>query len=188
MSRLFLLAALVSLASYLQCAALQMKMAHTPNFFSRRIIAAGVASVGVFLGGGSASFAGELKPTSWDPTVKYEVLNSNPSGQQTKVGDLVAVRFKGAYQGNVFDDTFVTEQPYFFRAGVGLLLKGLDNAVVNMHIGEKYHLVFSGDNSFLKMKPSAPGKPRIPAGAELDYEIELIELPGTNEEFIGDVE
>jgi len=179
-----LLATLIALLVCAQCASLHMKMV----FFKKRTIAASLLSAGISLGGGSTAFAGDLKPSSWDPTVKYEVLKGNPGGQKTEVGDMVAIRFKGSYQGNVFDDTFVTEQPYFYRAGVGLILKGIDDAVVNMHIGERYHILFSGENSFLKQKPSAPGKPRIPAGAELDYEVELVELPGSSEEFIADVE
>ena len=71
---------------------------------------------------------------------------------------------------------------------VGLLLPGIDNAVVNMHVGDKYHLVFSGENAFKDGRKSAPGIPKIPPGGELDYELFLEEMPGTREEFIADVE
>ena len=36
--------------------------------------------------------------------------------------------------------------------------------------------------------PLQIGKPRIPPGAEIEYEVELTELPGAAEEFILDVE
>jgi len=63
------------------------------------------------------------------------------------------------------------------RAGVGLLLKGVDDAVVNMHLGDTYHLVFGGDLGFgEKGRPSAPGKPRIPPNAELDFEVSRVHL------------
>ena len=29
-----------------------------------------------------------------------------------------------------------------------MLLKGIDESVVNMHVGDKYHLVFGGDLAF----------------------------------------
>ena len=55
-----------------------------------------------------------------------------------------------------------------------MILKGLDDAVVNMHVGDRYHVTFGGDLAFgTKGRPSAPGKPRIPPNAEVDYEVLL---------------
>ena len=34
------------------------------------------------------------------------------------------------------------------RAGIGLLLKDVDESVANMHVGDKYHPVFGGDLAF----------------------------------------
>jgi hypothetical protein len=40
-------------------------------------------------------------------------------------------------------------------------------------------LKFGGEYAFgSKGKPSAPGKPRIPPNADVEYEVELVELPG----------
>ena len=101
----------------------------------------------------------------------------------------MAIRFKGSYKGNVFDDTFATESPYFYRCGVGSILKGLDDTVATMHVGDRYILQFGGDLAFgEKGRPSAPGKPRIPPNAIVDYEVELEALPGTDDDFIADVE
>ena len=48
---------------------------------------------------------------------------------------------------------------------------------------------FGGDYAFgAKGKPSAPGKPRIPPNADVEYEVELVELPGRGEDFIADYE
>ena len=130
----------------------------------------------------------DLKPTPWDDKVSYEVLKSNPSGLKPKIGEMVAIRFKGSYKGTEFDNTFNSAEPYFYRAGVGLIVKGLDDSIPNMHVGDRFKLVFSGDRAFEKGKPSAPGKPRLPPGGEIEYEVELTELPGAAEEFILDVE
>ena len=70
----------------------------------------------------------------WSDQIQYEVVKSNPNGEKPKVGEMVAVRFKGSYKGTTFDDTFSTEQPYYYRAGVGLIVKGLDDTIVNMHV------------------------------------------------------
>jgi len=61
---------------------------------------------------------------------------------------------------------------FYVRAGVGLLIKGVDDAVVNMHVGDRFHLNFGGDLAFgAKGKPSSPGKPRIPPNAAVDFEV-----------------
>lgn len=62
-----------------------------------------------------------------------------------------------------------------FRAGVGTLLRGVDEAVLHMHPGEKLHLIFGGELAFgSKGRPSSPGKPRIPPNAMVDYEVRAI--------------
>ena len=58
----------------------------------------------------------DLAPAPWSAGVQYEVIKQAPADAlQPKVGDLVAIRFRGSYKGNDFDDTFKTDQPYFYR-------------------------------------------------------------------------
>lgn len=130
----------------------------------------------------------DMVSSPWDASVKYEVVKEGKrDAPMAKVGDLVAIRFKGAYKGNVFDDTFKSDQPYFYRAGVGSIIKGLDDSVVHMKMGDQFKLEFGGELGFgEKGKPSAPGKPRIPPNAVLEYEVLLEDLPGTQEGFIAD--
>jgi len=132
---------------------------------------------------------GGLQPAPWNDKIQYEVIKASDNPLQPKVGENVAIRFRGTFKGVEFDNTLTAEQPYLYRAGIGLLLKGIDESVVNMHVGDKYHLVFGGDLAFgQKGRPSAPGKPRIPPMATLEYDVELVSIPGTEEEFIADVE
>ena len=89
----------------------------------------------------------------------------------------------------MFDDTFSTAEPYYYRAGVGSILKGIDDTVLQMKVGDRWFVSFGGtDLSFPNGVKSSPGKPRIPPGAELDYEIEVVNLPGAGDDFIGDYE
>ena len=135
------------------------------------------------------TIAGELVPAPWDNNVKYEVLKeASEANMKPKVGEIVGIRFKGSYKGVDFDNTFDTAQPYLYRAGVGLILKGLDESVVQMKLGDKYHLVFGGNLAFENGVKSSPGKPRIPAGAEVDYVVEVVDIPGVGDEFIADYE
>lgn len=131
----------------------------------------------------------EFKQSPWSSGVQYEVVKSNPDGDVAKVGELVAIRFKGSYKGNEFDNTFATSEPYYYRVGVGSVLKGLDETVLNMHVGDLYKIKFGGDLAFgEKGKPSAPGKPRIPPNAEVEFEVEFTQLPGKGDDFIADYE
>mmetsp|Transcript_24359 Transcript_24359/g.24620 ORF Transcript_24359/g.24620 Transcript_24359/m.24620 type:complete len:208 (+) Transcript_24359:71-694(+) len=136
-----------------------------------------------------AAYADETVTTApWDSGIKYSIIKSG-TGDKPKVGDIVAIRFKGSYKGNVFDDTFATFEPYLYRCGVGSIVKGLDDSVLQMKVGDRWKLTFGGDLAFGKKgKPSAPGKPRIPPNAEIDYEVEFVELPGKGEDTILDVE
>lgn len=58
----------------------------------------------------------DLAPAPWSPGVQYEVIKQAPADAlKPKIGDLVAIRFRGSYKGTDFDDTFKTDQPYFYR-------------------------------------------------------------------------
>ena len=128
------------------------------------------------------------KTSPWESKLEYSIVKNGPPGEIAKVGENVAIRFKGTYNGKVFDDIFESAEPYYYRAGVGGILKGMDDAVTHMKVGDRWKLKFSGDLSFEKMKPSSPGKPRIPAGAPVEYEVELVEIPGRMEDYIADYE
>lgn len=44
------------------------------------------------------------------------------SGPSPVIGDLVGIRFKGSYNGVVFDNLFESTDPYFYRVGTGSVL------------------------------------------------------------------
>lgn len=64
----------------------------------------------------------EQTSASTSPTLQYSVIKHG-DGPSPVVGDLVGIRFKGMYNGVVFDDLFNDPQPYFFRAGSGSIVK-----------------------------------------------------------------
>ena len=124
---------------------------------------------------------------SWNKDIQYSVVKSG-KGDPIKVGQLVEVRFLGKYKGTTFDDTFSTPEPYYFRAGTGTILKGLDDTITQMKVGDRWLVTFKGDLSFQEAKKSQPGRPRIPQGAEVDYEVEVVNIPGMGDDFIADFE
>lgn len=143
-----------------------------------------VAAAGAFV---PLTAHADFSPAPWSKETLLEVVKKAPKdAPQPKAGELVSIRFKGMYNGNAFDDTFSTENSYLYRTGVGLIVKGLDDTVVNMQVGDRYKVKFDGDLSFEKGLKSSPGKPRIPPRAPVEYEVELMDLPGKGDEFILD--
>lgn len=85
--------------------------------FSRRVVLAALASAAGSL------LAAELSTASEEPSkLQYTVVKKG-TGPSPDVGDLIGIRFKGTYNGVVFDNLFEDRKPYFFRVGTGTILK-----------------------------------------------------------------
>ena len=74
--------------------------------------------------------------------------------------------------GTEFDSSIPRNQPFVFTLGVGQVIKGWDQGLLDMCEGEKRKLVIPshlgyGDNG-------AP--PKIPGGATLIFEVELLKI------------
>ena len=71
--------------------------------------------------------------------VSYKVVKEG-SGAKPTIGDLVAVRF-AAYAGDVkIDDIFETPEPYYTRLGSGGLIKGVEETLPLMQLGDRWVL------------------------------------------------
>ena len=71
--------------------------------------------------------------------VSYEVVKKGP-GPQPDRGELVAIRF-AAYCGDTkIDDIFDTPEPYYTRIGSGGLIKGVEEALPFMQLGDRWKL------------------------------------------------
>jgi len=116
----------------------------------------------------------------------YEVINKGGGGGKPVVGDLIAIRFKGAVAktGQVFDDILAGE-PYYMRVGSGNVLPGVEEAVKLMSSGDMWKLTIPPSLAFgEKGRSASPGKPRIPSGAVIDFTLELVAVPGKDEEIL----
>ncbi|CAM9309422.1 unnamed protein product, partial [Discosporangium mesarthrocarpum] len=116
----------------------------------------------------------------------------NGRGAPTELGDLVGVRFKGNYKDFEFDNILDSQEPYYMRVGGGNLVKGVEEAITMMHLGDKWEITCPSELGFgNKGRPPSPGRPRIPPGAELTYLVEVVSLPGKEQELfdlVGDEE
>jgi len=116
--------------------------------------------------------------------VTYEVVKAG-DGPKPDVGELVAIRF-AAYCGSTkIDDIFDTPEPYYTRLGSGGLLKGVESTLPLMRVGDRWKLTIPGQLAFgSKGRPASAGKPRIPADAEIVFDVEMVGLPGKEPELI----
>lgn len=117
-------------------------------------------------------------------------MKKGTGGTPTK-GDLCAIRFKGSVKatGAVFDDIMASVEPYYFRVGNEKVLPGVEEAVKMMHTGDVWELAVPGKLGFgEKGRSASPGKPRIPANADLIFVVELSAVPGKDEEIIDILE
>lgn len=139
-----------------------------------------------FLSGSIAPALAEVggEAVTLDSGVSYTVTKSG-NGPAPSLGELVGVRFKAICGDNVIDDIFDTPEPYYTRVGAGGLLKGVEEVIPKMRVGDRWSLTIPGPLAFgSKGRPASAGKPRIPANATILFEIEMVGLPGREPELI----
>merc|ERR1712157_144699 len=142
-----------------------------------------------FIGAAAASLLIATKPAFGEKLpsgVVYEVIKSG-DGPAPSVGEMAAIRFKATCEptGNLVDDVFGTAEPYYTRVGSGGLLKGVEEVLPKMRVGDRWLLTIPGNLAFgAKGRPSSAGKPRIPGNATILFEVEMVGLPGKEPELI----
>jgi len=124
--------------------------------------------------------------------VSYTITTAG-DGPKPEIGELAAIRFKAlcVETGNQIDDIFNTPEPYYTRVGSGGMLKGVEEVIPKMRVGDRWVLTIPGNLAFgPKGRPSSAGKPRIPSNATIQFDVEMVGLPGKEPELIeliGDV-
>jgi peptidylprolyl isomerase len=146
---------------------------------------AGLLSVGLVVGStGGLPMLKRAGAETLPSGIVYEVIEKG-NGPVPQVGELAAIRFTGAYKDNVFDDLYKTKEPLYFRVGGNTLLKGIEEAVKVMKVGDRWKLTIPGELAFgAKGRSASPGKPRIPPMAAVEYDLKLVALPGRETEIL----
>ncbi|XP_059055084.1 FK506-binding protein 2 isoform X2 [Achroia grisella] len=114
--------------------------------------------------------------------LKVDVV-SVPEGctEKSKQGDMLTMHYTGTLDdGHKFDSSYDRDQPFSFQIGVGQVIKGWDQGLLNMCVGEKRKLTIP---SSLGYGERGAGNV-IPPHATLHFDVELINIgdspPTTN--------
>ncbi|NP_001152120.1 Peptidyl-prolyl cis-trans isomerase FKBP15-1 precursor [Zea mays] len=94
---------------------------------------------------------------------------------QAHKGDKIKVHYRGTLtDGSVFDSSYDRGDPFEFTLGNGQVIKGWDQGLLGMCVGEKRKLKIPA-----KMGYGERGSPpKIPGGATLIFDTELIAVNG----------
>jgi len=107
-----------------------------------------------------------------DSGLRYNIISEN-NGAKPKIGDTVKVHYKGKLlDGTVFDSSYKRNEPIEFKLGIGQVIKGWDEGIGLLSVGEKAAFLIPGNLAYGEM--GAGGI--IPPNATLIFDVELVEI------------
>ena len=119
--------------------------------------------------------------TATSSSVKSETINKDNNKkmnteQVSKAGDTLTVNYVGTLEdGTKFDSSIDRGVPFTFTVGIGQVIRGWDEGMVGMKVGEKKHLVIPGEKAYgARGIPDGKGGYMIPPNATLIFEVELL--------------
>lgn len=117
----------------------------------------------------------------------YTVITAAPADARSpKAGDLVTVHYTGWLESKEnpgqpdvakkFDSSVDRGQKFSFKIGIGQVIKGWDEGVMAMKVGEKRRLVIPSDLGY----GSRGAGGLIPGGATLIFDVELFDTKSSS--------
>lgn len=107
-----------------------------------------------------------------DGGLKYVLLKQG-NGAVAKKGDTIKVHYTGTLEdGTKFDSSLDPDrQPLEIQLGAGQVIKGWDNGIPGMKVGEKRKLIIPSALAY-----GERGIGKIPPNSTLIFEVELLEV------------
>tara|TARA_Y100001947_G_scaffold155321_1_gene161142 strand:+ start:2994 stop:3926 length:933 start_codon:yes stop_codon:yes gene_type:complete len=107
-----------------------------------------------------------------DSGLRYKIISRNKKNKPN-VGDMIKVHYKGQLiDGTVFDSSYKRNQPIEFKLGVGQVIKGWDEGIALLNVGEKARFLIPPNLAYGEM--GAGGI--IPPNASLIFDVELVDI------------
>merc|ERR1712048_429552 len=107
--------------------------------------------------------------------VTKQVLREGDGATFPKQGDQLTMHYTGTLpDGTKFDSSWDKGRPFSFQIGMGRVIRGWDEGVMNMSLGEKTVLKITSDYGY----GSRGAGNVIPPNADLIFEVELLQING----------
>lgn len=120
-----------------------------------------------------------ISTVAYAAEVGIEVTRPVECTRKSQKGDKLSMMYKGTLQsdGSQFDSSYDRGQPFTFKIGAGRVIKGWDQGLLDMCIGEARKLTIPPELGY-----GASGTGPIPGGATLIFETELMGIEGVKAE------
>ncbi len=104
--------------------------------------------------------------------LRYKIIQKG-TGKHAKSGDTVSVHYKGQLaNGSVFDSSYKRNEPIEFMLGQGKVIRGWDEGVALLCVGDKARFVIPSDLGY----GSRGAGGVIPPDAILVFDVELVDI------------
>jgi FKBP-type peptidyl-prolyl cis-trans isomerase len=118
----------------------------------------------------------EIKTTDTITTesgLKYLVVKKSNNPTKAEKGMMVDVHYTGFLtDGKVFDSSIERGNPISFELGTGSVIKGWDEGIALMNIGDKYRLIIPANLGYGTKGAGSD----IPPNATLLFDVELVNV------------
>jgi len=106
-----------------------------------------------------------------DTTLQVEILQEGKGKREVVANDVISVHYVGTLtDGTKFDSSIDRGIPFTFTVGIGQVIKGWDQGVLGMKVGEKRKLTIPPELAYGERGSGTV----IPPNATLIFEIELV--------------
>ncbi len=106
--------------------------------------------------------------------LKYIIVSkgADPNAMKAEAGKTVSVHYTGFFRdGKVFDSSFERGTPIVFPLGQGSVIKGWEEGIALMKVGDKFRFIIPSDLAY-----GEGGRGPIPPNATLLFDCELVNV------------